>query len=174
MNGIEIRPVRTGELEAVARLRWQWAKERQRTPVTSRDEFVSRFVTWALRNASSHRCVVVARDDEVIGMAWLAVTQRVPHPGAPERASGDLQCVYVSPEERGGGLGGRLIEEVLALARESGLERLTVHSSDAAVPAYLRAGFSHSRVLLQTEPGAAAGPGTDGHGPVPRLVKPGQ
>lgn len=152
VNGIEIRPVRDEELETVARLRWQWSEERRRTPVTSREEFVRQFAAWAQLNEATHRCVVAVRDDELIGMAWLAVTQRVPHPGAPGRASGDVQCVYVAPPERGGGVGGLLVDVVLTLARETGLERVTVHSSDAAVPAYLRAGFAHSPLLLQAEP----------------------
>ncbi|OEV30262.1 hypothetical protein AN219_11860 [Streptomyces nanshensis] len=183
MNGIDVRPVRTGELEAVAVLRWQWAQERQRTPVTSRDEFVRRFVTWALEHESSHRCLVVAREgtcgaeaggdtdrediremacDEgtLLGMAWLAITRRVPHPGAPERASGDVQCVYVVPDERDGGLGARLMDGVLALARDLGLERVTVHSSDRAVTAYTRAGFAHSPLLLQAEVAREGQPGT--------------
>ncbi|SCK19183.1 GNAT family N-acetyltransferase [Streptomyces sp. WMMB 322] len=153
MKDIDIRPVRPGELEAVALLRWRWSGETRRSPVASRDEFVRQFMTWAVHNASSHRCLVLVRDGRISGMAWLAVTQRVPHPGAPVRASGDVQCVYVTPEERAGGLGGRLLDAVLELARESGLERVTVHSSDRAVSVYLRAGFGQSPNLLQSAPG---------------------
>jgi GNAT superfamily N-acetyltransferase len=91
----------------------------------------------------------VRDDDVVIGMAWLAVVQRVPTPRAPRRASGDLQCVYVVPEARDGGLGGRLIRAVLDGARELGLERVTVHSSPRAIPAYARCGFQESPRLLQ-------------------------
>lgn len=43
-------------------------------------------------------------------MTWLAITQRVPHPRAFERLSGDVQCVYVVPAERARGVGGELIE----------------------------------------------------------------
>ncbi|WDV51641.1 GNAT family N-acetyltransferase [Streptomyces coeruleorubidus] len=93
--------------------------------------------------------VVVRDDDVVIGMAWLAVVQRVPTPRAPRRASGDLQCVYVVPEARDGGLGGRLIRAVLDGDRELGLERVTVHSSPRAIPAYARCGFQESPRLLQ-------------------------
>ncbi len=54
--------------------------------------------------------MVSLRGDVVIGMTWLAITQRVPHPRAFERLSGDVQCVYVVPAERARGVGGELIE----------------------------------------------------------------
>jgi hypothetical protein len=116
VNDIDIRPAKDSELGTVAELRWQWILENGGTPVTTRDEFVHHFVRWAQENAFSHRCMVVVRGDIVIGMAWLAIIQRVPTPRALERASGDVQCVYIVPDERDTGLGGRLIDMVLELA----------------------------------------------------------
>ncbi|MER7898354.1 GNAT family N-acetyltransferase [Streptomyces sp. NPDC096046] len=153
MENISIRPARPAELATVATLRWEWFVENGSADLGERDDFVRHFVAWAGENAGSHRCMVLVRDDRVIGMAWLAVVQRVPTPGAPRRASGDLQCVYVVPEARDGGLGGRLIRAVLDGARELGLERVTVHSSPRAVPAYARSGFQKSRRLLQAQVG---------------------
>lgn len=149
MENISIRPARSGELAAVAALRWDWLVENGGEDLGERGEFVGHFVEWARDNAGSHRCTVVVRDDDVvIGMAWLAVVQRVPTPRAPRRASGDLQCVYVVPGARDGGLGGRLIRAVLDGARELGLERVTVHSTPRAIPAYTRCGFQDSPRLL--------------------------
>jgi GNAT superfamily N-acetyltransferase len=151
VHGISIRPAHDDELGAVAELRWRWGNEVNRAPAVTQQEFVGNFVTWAQQNEGTHRCLVLLREDVLIGMAWLAITQRVPHPGALVRMSGDVQCVYVLPDERGGGLGGLLIEAVLAHARDLGLERVTVHSSDRAVSAYRRHGFVLSPRLLQVE-----------------------
>jgi GNAT superfamily N-acetyltransferase len=151
VNDIVVRPAKVDELRTVAELRWQWILENEGTPVTTRDEFVRHFVKWARANASSHHCMVMVRDDVVIGMAWLAIVPRVPSPRAPERASGDVQCVYVVPDSRNAGLGGRLVEAVLELADELGLERVTVHSSPRAITAYTRYGFVVSPRLLQVE-----------------------
>ena len=145
-----IRPAEPAELGAVAELRWQWILEGGGQPVTAREEFVRHFVDWAAEHSGSHRCMVVVRDGAVIGMAWLAVVQRVPTPSALHRASGDLQCVYVISGERDSGVGGRLVEAVLGRARELGLERVTVHSSPRAIPAYARRGFATSPRLLHT------------------------
>ncbi|MGW4873916.1 GNAT family N-acetyltransferase [Streptomyces chartreusis] len=153
VDDIACRPVQAHELAAVAELRWHWVQELYGSSDITLEGFVPRFVAWARETESSHRCMVMARDDVVIGMAWLAITQRVPHPRAFERMSGDVQCTYVVPEERDRGLGGELIEAVLAWARELGLERVTVHSSDRAVPAYSRHGFEVSPRLLQAEVG---------------------
>lgn len=151
MDDIAVRPARPDELRALAELRRQWTEELGRESVVTRGEFVRHFIAWAKEHRSSHLCVVMLRRGRIIGMAWLAVTARVPHPGVLARSSGDLQSVYVVPDERDGGLGGRLVEGVLRIARDLGLERVTVHSSDRAIPAYARRGFSGSPRLLQAE-----------------------
>jgi GNAT superfamily N-acetyltransferase len=152
MTGIEIREARPDDLAAVAELRWGDSQEGGRTPAVPHDEFVPRFVAWARAHEDSHRCFVVLRDGVVIGTAWLAIGPRVPAPANFARACGDVQSVYVVPEERNAGLGSALIDAVLSHARDLGLERVTVHSSTRAVPAYLRRGFAVSPKLLQTEP----------------------
>ncbi|MEV6486290.1 GNAT family N-acetyltransferase [Streptomyces sp. NPDC051576] len=151
MDDITIRPAEPAELDVVAGLRWRWVLESGHQPVTTREEFVRHLVNWAAENTGSHRCVVVVRGGVIIGMAWPTVVQRVPSPRALRRASGDLQCVYVIPGERDGGVGGRLVEAVLARARDLGLERVTVHSSPRAIPAYARRGFASSPRLLHTD-----------------------
>ncbi|MFF5989870.1 GNAT family N-acetyltransferase [Prauserella flavalba] len=151
MDTVSIRPVSDDDLPAAADLRWRWVLENRGTPTTTYDGFVRHFVGWARENAATHRCLVAVRAGEVVGMAWLAVLPRVPTPRALERASGDLQCAYVAPHERDNGVGGRLIDGVLTLARELGLERVTVHSSARAVAAYSRHGFAVSPRLLQAD-----------------------
>lgn len=150
MDVVTVRPARTEELSAVADLRWQWTLENDKEkPVMTREQFNAHFVAWARDNAASHTCLVLLRGAKVIGMAWLAVTNRVPSPASPQRAAGDMQCVYVVPEERNNGLGGLLVNAVNELATERGLERVTVHSSSKAVSAYARRGYEISPKLLQ-------------------------
>lgn len=155
-TGLSLRLAHPDDLRAVAELRWRWIEERGgQPPLLTRAEFVPRFVAWAEENRASHRCVVALRNGTVVGMAWLAITPRVPHPRSFERASGDLQSVYVVPAERDNGVGGALVDAVLTLARDLGLERVTVHSSRRAVSVYARHGFEVSPVLLQVDLRAA-------------------
>ncbi|QUQ65659.1 GNAT family N-acetyltransferase [Kutzneria sp. CA-103260] len=151
MTKIEVRPARPAEFEAVAGLRWHWVAERYGLPDAGREAFIREFAVWARENTATHRCMVLVREEQVIGMAFLAIAPRVPSPRAFTRASGDVQCVYVVPEARDQGLGGQLIDAVLGLAKELGLERVTVHSSERAVTAYERHGFAVSPCLLQAE-----------------------
>ncbi|MFF0157367.1 GNAT family N-acetyltransferase [Streptomyces sp. NPDC005263] len=156
VENITVRQAEPGELGTVAGLRWRWIVENGTAPETlDRDDFERHFVAWAAENASSHRCMVLVRDTEIIGMAWLAIVSRVPTPHALNRASGDLQCVYVVPQARDTGLGGRLIDAVLSTARDLGLERVTVHSTSRAIPAYTRQGFENSPRLLHTRTNAS-------------------
>ncbi len=152
MDDVTVRLATSAELPAVAALRWDWLLENADTPAVTRDEFVTHFVAWAQENAVTHRCLVLVREEAVLGMAWLALVPRVPTPQSLSRRSGDVQCVYVVPGERASGLGGRLIDAVVALGRELGLERVTVHSSFRAISAYCRHGFVASPRLLQTYP----------------------
>ncbi|WP_017544639.1 GNAT family N-acetyltransferase [Nocardiopsis prasina] len=151
MSEATVRPARTEDLRGVAELRWGWETEVHGAPELPLDEFTARFVDWGRGQRDTHHCYVAVMDGALVGMAWLAVTPRVPQPRAFGRASGDVQCVYVRPESRDLGLGGQLIQAVLGLARELELERVSVHSSDRAVPAYARHGFAVSPVLLQAD-----------------------
>ncbi|MCH7231104.1 GNAT family N-acetyltransferase [Glycomyces sp. L485] len=148
MTDVEIRPVRADELEAVAGLRWRWELEHTPEPLVPEDEFVRYFVRWSRLNADSHHCLVAVREGTVIGMAWLAVTARVPTPMSLERAVGDLQSVYLVSEERGSGLGSRLVQAVMTHAEEAGLMQVTVHSGSRAIPMYVRQGFEASPKLM--------------------------
>ncbi|MEU4741086.1 GNAT family N-acetyltransferase [Actinosynnema sp. NPDC023658] len=153
MSDVEIRPARDEDLPAVAELRQRWTLESRGEVPAADEEFGARFAAWARAHAATHRCAVAVVAGRVVGMAWLAVVPRVPHPAASDRASGDVQSVYVLPDRRGEGLGGRLVDALLDQARALGLERVTVHSSERAVTAYERSGFAVSPHLLQVELG---------------------
>jgi GNAT superfamily N-acetyltransferase len=117
------------------------------------DEFAANFIDWATSHPE-HHCVV-AREGagRVVGMAWLAVLPRVPGPISFDRAGGDIQSVYVSPDNRNEGIGAAMIQRIVELAGQLGLMRVTVHSSGRAIPVYGRAGFIAKENLLALELG---------------------
>ena len=82
MTEIEVRAARPAELAAVAGLRWRWVAEQDGLPGDGRAGFVREFAAWARENSATHHCLVVVRDGRVLGMAFLAVTPRVPTPTA--------------------------------------------------------------------------------------------
>lgn len=156
MDGdVEIRVAGAADIAEAARLRWRWiVEEKGGRPLGTETEFATETVAWAERNAETHSCLVAERGGEIVGMAWLAVAPRVPSPRAFERRNGDVQSVYVAPELRGSGVGGRLIDALVEAARAIGVERITVHSSPEAVPVYERHGFALDPLLLDMDPSA--------------------
>ncbi|MFI7606659.1 GNAT family N-acetyltransferase [Micromonospora sp. NPDC049366] len=152
MSEIQIRRATETDLPAAAELRWQWLLELDQRPQGSREDYIAYLTEWA-RSAPGHECFLAARGDAVIGMAWLAITDRVPSAAAFDRRSGDLQSVYVLAAERHHGVGGQLVHAVATRAAELGLEHLTVHARALAIDLYQRHGFAMQPQLMLLKPG---------------------
>lgn len=149
MDGMTVstRLAETRDIRTAAELRWKWLTEDSVPTAMPLEEFAAQFEQWA--SASSHLCVLLEEDGRAIGMAWLAHSPRVPSPNAFERATGDIQSVYVVPEARNRGLSRLLLGHVIAIGKERGYERLTVHSKSRSIPVYERLGFASSGRLMQ-------------------------
>lgn len=115
----------------------------------NRPDFVEGFVQWWERHEATHLCVVgLDQNDTVVAYGFVALTARVPGALAIERTSADVQAVFVAPAHRNAGIGGRLIDRLVELARLEGAEHVTVHTNDAALTAYQRAGFTLDPLML--------------------------
>ena len=148
-SGVEVRRADDAELERTVRLRWLWACEYGETPGDSESEFTAQAAGWAREHASTHMPhVAVTTNGAVVGMAWLALTERVATTRSLNRWSGDLQSCYVLPEHRRQGIGAALVAVVLETAQERGLEHVTVHASERSVGLYARNGFRTSPRLF--------------------------
>jgi putative acetyltransferase len=68
-----------------------------------------------------------------------------------------VKRMYTVPSHQGRGIGGRILEQIEALAREQGVVRLvleTGHRHDAAWRVYERAGFTRCGPVLDYRPSA--------------------
>ncbi len=126
----------------LASLRWEWRAEEGGERGLSRTEFATEFEVWVDDHRDSH-LAWLATDaiGDAIGMAWLAIVDRVPGPGVWLRRAGNVQSVYVRTPHRGRGAGTMLLDQVIACARELRLDYLTVHPSERSFSLYRRAGF---------------------------------
>jgi len=149
---VTIRKATPVDAAALATFRWGPRSEEDAETGTGRAEFVASFSAWLVEHLPTHLPFVAELDGAVVGMAWLAVAERVPSVDRRYRRFGDVQSVYVVPELRNSGIGAALLREVLAEARRLGLEHVTVHSSDRAVPFYERVGFGHDEHWLRWLP----------------------
>jgi GNAT superfamily N-acetyltransferase len=146
-----VRKATPGDAAALAGLRWQMSAKDRANPGPDHD-YVASFSAWVSDHSSTHLPFLAEVDDGTVGMAWLMVAERPPDPARPYRRCGDVQSVYVVPSLRGRGIGAVLLDAVLAKAGELELEHVTVHSSERAVPLYLRSGFRHDERWLSWNP----------------------
>jgi GNAT superfamily N-acetyltransferase len=112
-------------------------------------QFASALRTWMEEHAATHVAFLAYDRGEPVGMAWLAMVDRVPGPEHFTRRSAYVQSVYVVEERRDRGIGARLISLLLDHARRLGAEYVAVHPSDRAFPLYRRLGFSDSDRVLE-------------------------
>ena len=134
---------------SLAELRWRWRVDERAESGLERAPFVAAFARWTSDHAGSHLAWLAEDDGYPIGMAWLAIVERIPGPGEWLRLSGNLQSVYVVPERRGGGAGRLLIDAAVRAAKARNLEYLTVHPSERSFPLYRRVGFTDYPGVLE-------------------------
>ncbi len=139
------------DLEALAQLRWRWRVDDRGESGVSRAEFSRQFAQWCAGHADTHPAFLAERDGVVVGMAWLAIVERIPGPAHFERRSAYVQSVYVAPEAREAGVGSQLVAAVIDEARRRRLDYLAVHPSDVAFGLYRRAGFAETSRVLELD-----------------------
>ena len=144
---MEIRTAGTADTGSLADLLLQFAASDG--TAGDRRRFATDLLGWWGSHRDSHLAfLAVLPSGAPVGMAWLALSPRVPRPGATGRLCGDVQSLYVVPEERSAGVGTALVESVLRHAGSLGLEHVTVHANEPARGLYGRAGFRSSGDLL--------------------------
>lgn len=136
------------DVRGLARLKWM-DRAADDADATEFDSFVAALGRWWEAHQATHSAFVAQIEDVTVGAAWVALLPRVPSPGASNRLSADIQSVFVVPEHRGGGVGTALVDAATAHAHSAGASRVTVHSSERAVPVYQKLGFGGSPKLLQ-------------------------
>ncbi len=146
---VDIRVAGAGDVQDLALMLWVNASpdEQENQPVGS---FAVDLLAWLADHTESHVAFVARVGTGAVGMSWVALVPRAPRPGVLGRWSADIQSVFVLPEQRGKGIGSRLVLAAVEHASQRGASRITVHSGREAVPVYERLGFASSRQLLQT------------------------
>ncbi|MCA1823660.1 MAG: GNAT family N-acetyltransferase [Frankia sp.] len=146
-----IRRADSADAPTLADLQWRWrVTERSDEPATSSaNEFRDSLATWWGAHPG-HRAWLAEDDDgAAIGVAWLAVADRVPAPARAVRRHGWVQSVYVVPERRNDGVGAALMAAIRAEAIALDLDYVTVHPSTRSFAFYRRAGFADAPGLLE-------------------------
>ena len=136
---------------ALAQLRWIWRTGERDERGLSQTEFETAFMRWWSGRRASHAAFVAELSGVAVGMAWLALFDRIPQPRRLERLAGNVQSVFVLEEFRNRGIGRALVQAVIAEARTRDVGYLIVHPSERAYPMYERLGFAQTNRLLHLD-----------------------
>lgn len=150
-----VRDATPADAAELARLRWEFRVAEQ--AAQPRHEFLRDFEAWLREALESGRWVVAVADTAsgLCGCMYLERVTKLPVPGTSRREWGYITSAFVAAEARGCGVGRRLLDHLIAAARERGLEFLLLWPSEEGVPFYRRAGF---RPTADLWPGGAGEP----------------
>jgi GNAT superfamily N-acetyltransferase len=143
-----VRRAEAQDVAALARLRWGWRTSERDERGLSQVEFGTAFARWWSGRRATHAAFIAELGGVTVGMAWLAVFDRIPQPRRLERLAGNVQSVFVLDEFRNQGIGRALVEAVIAEARSRDVGYLIVHPSERAYPLYERLGFAETSRML--------------------------
>ena len=114
-----------------------------------RAEFDAVFGDWVRSHARSNLPFLARLDGVAVGMAWLALIDRIPGPDRWLRRAGLVQSVFVRDEHRNHGVGAGLMDAVKAAAADERLDYLMVHPSERSFDFYRRHGFADANGTLE-------------------------
>lgn len=79
--------------------------------------------------------------DRVVGCGGICYQREMPSPDNPSGTCGYLMNVFAVPEERGRGIGRKVVEFLINDARTKGTGKIYLESSEVAKPLYHSMGF---------------------------------
>lgn len=92
---------------------------------------------------------VVEVDDKVVAGGGIQMRRLLPRPGSLNGGEeAYILNVYTEPEYRRRSLARKLIEAMIAWARERGCARITLHPSEEGRPLYQSLGFERTQEML--------------------------
>ncbi len=156
MAELAVRPARENDAEAIARIYNQGIEDRVATLETELRTSEERR-RWMAARGPRHPVIVAEAAGTVVG--WASLNQFNPRPAYQHVAD---FSVYVDRDWRGKGVGRRLLEAVIELAREIGYHKMVLSAfpfNQAGVALYERLGFR--TVGIYKEQGLLDGKWTD-------------
>jgi phosphinothricin acetyltransferase len=138
MSAIGIRPAHSGDADEIARIYNQGIEERVATLETEPRPGEERRA-WLAARGPRHPVIVAEREGRIVGWGSL-------NPFNPRACYDHVAdfSVYVDRDARGSGVGRRMLEHLVELAKAIGYHKLVLaalRSNDAGTALYTRLGF---------------------------------
>jgi ribosomal protein S18 acetylase RimI-like enzyme len=153
-SSIHVRPITSEDEESVIRLlaefiRYEANLDPSKAPfvedrVNNEDEAENYLAYSRGRTDEGGSLLVAEKAGKVVGLLCWAIDKDGPFVRDEFRTVGEVIFVAVAHEHRGGGIGRQLIDEATRLARDAGLNRLSLMvmaGNENAVNVYKKIGF---------------------------------
>ncbi len=133
-----------GDLAELARLRAAWHPG-------DTDGFEARMCAWWERQSGQRRAWLARTGGRAVGMANLAVFERMPRPDVPDARWVYVANVWVDPAHRRRGVATALMDAVVAWSRRESMDRIVLNPSAVSVPFYRSLGFRPADDLMRLD-----------------------
>ncbi|HEY7975121.1 MAG TPA: GNAT family N-acetyltransferase [Ktedonobacterales bacterium] len=149
---IVYRMATVDDVDTLAHLRWQMETERHPEHRVTEDDHAT-YLAAARQDISqeiergAHVAFLAEAEGAVVACAILMWWAMLPSLTELHRKRGYVSSVYCDPAWRRRGIARHLMEQLVARAREMGVQRLILWASDMGRPLYLDLGFAPSPAL---------------------------
>lgn len=148
----KLRAATAKDAPVLARLRYSFRSITDQDQENEND-FLERCSQWMADRLSqgSWRCWVVERENEIVGVLWLQLIEKIPNPTSEPEFHGYITNVFVDESLRGVGLGSQLLNEALSFCRSYPVHSIILWPSEKSRTLYERHGFSVKSNLLASD-----------------------
>lgn len=111
-----------------------------------------RCTAWMRRRLSTRsrwQSWIAEERGRIVGHLWLATIEKVPNPIAEAERHAYVTNLYVRPENRGAGLGERLMAGAVKWCRSHDVDSVILWPTRRSRPLYSRHGFNSAKGLME-------------------------
>lgn len=145
-----LRAARPEDAPGLARLRYEFRSDIE-SPGEEAQAFIARCNGWMAKRLADHGAWlawVLAGSDDLYGMIWLQLVEKLPNPVAEPECHGYVTSLYVGPACRGTGLGSALLRAALDECDRREVDAVFLWPTPASRSLYERHGFGARDDLL--------------------------
>ncbi|HJQ70578.1 MAG TPA: GNAT family N-acetyltransferase [Blastocatellia bacterium] len=150
-DDLTIRLATSSDASALARSRYSF-RASLGEPCEDEEGFVARCSLWMrerLDQQSRWLCWVAEQDRVIVGHLWMQIIEKIPNPIIEPEFHAYITNFYVREEQRGGGVGSKLLEAALGWAKAQEVEAVILWPTERSRPLYERHGFAVREDLLE-------------------------
>ena len=161
MRNVEIRQATLEDLDLLVRWRMVVLREVFGIPDDESTDALEaenrRYYERALAAASHIACFAVS-GHEVVGCGGICLQEELPSPDNPSGKCAYLMNIYASPSCRKQGVGAAIVSWLIEQARQRGIGKIYLETSQAGRPLYEKLGFADLPDMMKLTPERSADP----------------